>query len=296
MKTPTISSCRKRRSAFTLIEIMVATVVMIILVGLVIQITSQVLNVWNRSSGKLSANAQARIAMDLLTQDLETAVFRNNGMVWLEATEQNISTPFTIAGYKTTTLKLFAPALDRPDGPGDICAIGYLLDYRNPVDATTAGDQTFVLYRNVVSAADTFNSLMGEPNQLDLLVGEWDEPNIRGVDPAGSNYLVSNVVDFQIRFFVVDDGDPGTPEAVPPGTLVRFGGPAPTVGSGAPGGFNRPLAYAEITLRVISDEALQLIQRGDGALGQTGYDTWADYVAANSSVFTRRVNFLGRPL
>ena len=71
------------KRAFTLIEIMVATVVMVVLVGLVIQITSEVLKVWTRSSGKLAANAEARIAMELITQDLETAVFRDNGMQWL---------------------------------------------------------------------------------------------------------------------------------------------------------------------------------------------------------------------
>ena len=87
MKTLNLSRERKYQSAFTLIEIMVATVVMIVLTGLVIQITSEVLKVWNRSSGKLSANAEARIAMDLLTQDLETAVFRNNNLQWLEARE-----------------------------------------------------------------------------------------------------------------------------------------------------------------------------------------------------------------
>ena len=71
------------KRAFTLIEIMVASVIMVVLVGLVIQITSEVLKVWTRSSGKLAANAEARIAMDMITQDLETAVFRNNGQQWL---------------------------------------------------------------------------------------------------------------------------------------------------------------------------------------------------------------------
>ena len=76
-------SNRQARSAFTLIELMVATVVMLILVGLVVEITFNVLNAWNRASGKLAANAEARIAMDLLTQDLQTAVLRNNGQQWL---------------------------------------------------------------------------------------------------------------------------------------------------------------------------------------------------------------------
>ena len=57
MNTLSYKKSLKFKKAFTLIEIMVATVIMVILVGLVIQITSEVLKVWNRSSGKLSANA-----------------------------------------------------------------------------------------------------------------------------------------------------------------------------------------------------------------------------------------------
>ena len=83
MNTLHIKMKNKAKRAFTLIEIMVATVIMVVLVGLVIQITSEVLKVWSRSSGKLAANAEARIAMDMITQDLETAVFRNNGQQWL---------------------------------------------------------------------------------------------------------------------------------------------------------------------------------------------------------------------
>ena len=83
MKTLQLRTRSAAKRAFTLIEIMVATVIMVVLVGLVIQITSEVLKVWSRSSGKLAANAEARIAMDMITQDLETAVFRNNGQQWL---------------------------------------------------------------------------------------------------------------------------------------------------------------------------------------------------------------------
>ena len=83
MKTLQLRARSAAKRAFTLIEIMVATVIMVVLVGLVIQITSEVLKVWSRSSGKLAANAEARIAMDMITQDLETAVFRNNGQQWL---------------------------------------------------------------------------------------------------------------------------------------------------------------------------------------------------------------------
>lgn len=290
-----ITSRKKRRSAFTLIEIMVATVIMIVLVGLVIQITSEVLKVWNRSSGKLSANAEARIAMDLLTQDLETAVFRNNGLRWLEAKQVEFEDPLTGTGYMTTELKLFSPALDRSEGAGDICGIAYLLDYRNPIDGTESDDRTFVLYRNLIEPEDTFNDLMGTGNQEEFdNAAYWEPDAIRGVD--GTNYLVSNIVDFRIDFYVVDDGDSSTPVLVDGDVL--FGGTDSTVGAGASDpadpGFAAPLAYADITLTVVADSALQVIQ--NKKLDQTGYASWKEFIVANGEVFTRRVNFLARPL
>ena len=293
MKTLNLSRQKKHQSAFTLIEIMVATVVMIVLTGLVIQITSEVLKVWNRSSGKLSANAEARIAMDLLTQDLETAVFRNNNLQWLRAEDD------TSGWVNTVSLKLFSPAIDRPSGPGDICGIAYLLENRDPVSGSlSAGspdDRLWILYRMVASPEDTFNNLMGVGNQdalpaKDKLV--WDSNSIVGIDSdgnEGTNYLVSNVVGFEIDFYVEEDDTPGN-------TLVTgdtiYGGDDATVGpqSLLGGGFTKSLAYAEIKLTVISDEGAALLQN----LAQIPQD-FDDVVREHGEVFTRRVNFLARP-
>ena len=294
MKTLNLSRQKKHQSAFTLIEIMVATVVMIVLTGLVIQITSEVLKVWNRSSGKLSANAEARIAMDLLTQDLETAVFRNNNLQWLRAEDD------TSGWVNTVSLKLFSPAIDRPSGPGDICGIAYLLENRDPVSGSlSAGspdDRLWILYRMVASPEDTFNNLMGVGNQdalpaKDKLV--WDSNSIVGIDSdgnEGTNYLVSNVLGFEIDFYVEEDDTPGN-------TLVTgdtiYGGDDATVGpqSLLGGGFTKSLAYAEIKLTVISDEGAALLQN----LAQIPQDS-DDVVREHGEVFTRRVNFLARPL
>ena len=86
MKTLQHRTRSAAKRAFTLIEIMVATVIMVVLVGLVIQITSEVLKVWSRSSGKLAANAEARIAMDMITQDLRPQCFgimASSGYAWM---------------------------------------------------------------------------------------------------------------------------------------------------------------------------------------------------------------------
>jgi len=294
MKKLNLSRQKKHQSAFTLIEIMVATVVMIVLTGLVIQITSEVLKVWNRSSGKLSANAEARIAMDLLTQDLETAVFRNNNLQWLRAEDD------TSGWVNTVSLKLFSPALDRPSGPGDICGIAYLLENRDPVSgspgAGSPDDRLWILYRMVASPEDTFKNLMGVGNQDALPAKDkplWGTNSIVGTNSGGNvgtNYLVSNVVGFEIDFYVEEDDTPGD-------TLVLgdtiYGGDDATVGpqSLLGGGFTKSLAYAEIKLTVISDEGATLLQN----LAQVPQD-FDDVVREHGEVFTRRVNFLARPL
>ena len=239
--------------------------------------------------------------MDLLTQDLEAAVFRNNNMTWLESKQVSLVDPFgSESSFKTTELKLFSPAQDRPSGPGDICGISYLLSFSNPIDGKRIGDdRSFILYRSIIDPETTFKNLMGQGNQELLNDPKW---NVFSTIALGSNYLASNIVDFRVDFFVEDDGDTRTDTLVSSyGTdsdplKTIYGGDNATVGpqSSVDDALKKPLAYAEITLVIISDEALQVIQ--NDARAQTGYETDESYISANSEVYTRRVNFLARPL
>lgn len=310
---------RACKRGFTLIEIMVATVIMVILVGLVIQITSEVLKVWNRSSGRLAANSQARIAMELLTRDLETAVFRSNGLQWLRSENEDVEGP---AGTTTATvsLKLFAPALDRElkiggqKVPGDICAIAYKLAYADPVDGSTAEEtpdnRLFILYRLLVDPETTFTELMGKdaPDEQktlpDASATAWG-PSESIIGNQGSNYLVSNIVEFKIDYYVEDDGITSTPTLVG-GTSATsvdtiLGGTDATVGPNAGGSipvhFQKPLSYADITLTVISDEGAQMLQNLS-LIASEGSDEERinDVITTHGSTFTRRINFLTRPL
>ncbi|MDQ8209322.1 prepilin-type N-terminal cleavage/methylation domain-containing protein [Coraliomargarita sp. SDUM461003] len=296
MNTLISTSRKKRRSAFTLIEIMVATVIMIVLVGLVIQITSEVLKVWNRSSGKLSANAEARIAMDLLTQDLETAVFRSNGQQWLRV--ESPQNPEDGPYYdQTVALKLFAPALDRDEtSAGDICGIAYRLSYRAAYDG--ADDQVYALYRAIARPDTTFNSLMGSPSdtespQLSLTAqGFWDKTDVE----IDENYLAGNIVDFKVILYEDDGTDTPNPVNWDATTGDLLAG---TNGAFAYGGdstqaelITNPLLYAEIRLTVLSDQGLGILENMAGS----GYDDVADVVREHGDIFVRRVNFLARPL
>ena len=166
--------------------------------------------------------------MDLLTQDLETAVFRNNNLQWLRAEDD------TSGWVNTVSLKLFSPALDRPSGPGDICGIAYLLENRDPVSLQVQALQMIDCgyHRMVASPEDTFNNLMGVGNQTFYLprISPWGSNSIVGIDSdgnVGTNYLVSNVVGFEIDFYVEEDDTLGN-------TLVLgdtiYGGDDATVG------------------------------------------------------------------
>jgi Tfp pilus assembly protein PilW len=76
------------RRAFTIVELLVAVGVTAILVTLMVTITINVLNAWNRSSGTLTAGNQARLVLDQISQDLQGVIIRRDSNAWLVATVQ----------------------------------------------------------------------------------------------------------------------------------------------------------------------------------------------------------------
>lgn len=302
MPKPLRSSAKR---AFTLIEIMVATAIMIIMVGMVIQITSEVLKVWNRSTDKLASNAQARIAMELLTSDIETAVLRNNGLRWLESTQETVPNPLDATSLQTTRLHLMAPALDRPQTDasgnpigGDLCAISYELVYQDPVSGSDDPlDNLFALHRRVIDSRTTFEDLMGDPVQATFPWAASTVTPTSGHVPVyplttdPTNFLASNIIDFRVDFYYTDSTGVSINAMSPtPPSVLRYGGTASTIGPGST--INFPIAYAEITLRVLADEAMQLIRANQVA--QSGF-TLQQYIEANSEIYKRRVFFQSRP-
>jgi len=294
-------SLNNRRRAFTLIEIMVAAVITIIMVGLVIQITSEVLKIWNKSVGKLAANAEARIAMELLTSDLETALLINNNQQWLRV-ETDVGAP--TAG-QTVGLKLFAPALDRPklkaDGTneaGNICAIAYRLAFAPAYNG--ASTDSFVLFRALEGPSGTFTELLGPDADdrqvsLDESIGTtpdfWKADTTNIINP--DNYLAGNIVDFKIYIYGIDEttggevilNDPNEDGIIEAADLFAYGGTDST---------GEVPHFAEILLTVVSDEGLDILSLPD--LAGTGYANEEEVVLKQGEVFKRRVYFQARPL
>jgi type II secretory pathway pseudopilin PulG len=74
------------RRAFTLIEVLVAMFITVVVVGFMIVIVNNVSSYWSRTSGRVSAEAQGRFVIEQLTLDLQSALYRDDGNIWLAAT------------------------------------------------------------------------------------------------------------------------------------------------------------------------------------------------------------------
>jgi type II secretory pathway pseudopilin PulG len=78
--------------AFTLVELLVAITVTALMVGMMITILNNVLNSWNRSTAILTSGNQARVLLDQISSDLQSAILRRDGNTWLLATIQRDQT------------------------------------------------------------------------------------------------------------------------------------------------------------------------------------------------------------
>ena len=73
-------------AGFTLVELLVATTITAVLAGVMVAIVANVSGFWGRTSGRASAESQARFVLDQIALDLQSALYRDDGAVWLAAT------------------------------------------------------------------------------------------------------------------------------------------------------------------------------------------------------------------
>jgi len=74
--------------AFSLVELIVALGVTALISAIMITIVVNLLDTARRATGSLMSSNQAKVALDFLAQDLQSAVMRADGRVWLAATVQ----------------------------------------------------------------------------------------------------------------------------------------------------------------------------------------------------------------
>src|SRR5262245_53739940 len=90
MKAPHFSPQRSGR-AFTLLELLAAMAITTLLVVVIVQMTNSVLHLWPYGKDRVQKNMDARMALELLAQDIRAGVIRANAvppsptpLQWLE--------------------------------------------------------------------------------------------------------------------------------------------------------------------------------------------------------------------
>jgi type II secretory pathway pseudopilin PulG len=86
MDPPWPPAANSRHDGFTLLELLLAASLTALLAGLLLAVVASTMDHWDRSAGRLRVTAEARLGLDQIEQDLQAAIFRANGNVWLAAT------------------------------------------------------------------------------------------------------------------------------------------------------------------------------------------------------------------
>ena len=165
-------SLKAQRAGFTLVEVMVAAVIMIMIILAVVQIASDSFRAYDRSVADLATQSEARGVLDAMENDFQTAVIRPDGRCWME-----IVTPGTsgfpavvgnLAGIDHPIVMLFSAPTDRPRRSpvattppttlkGDVCAVAYRIGQRSPFDMPGEPiQQVYGVYRTIIDPEITF--------------------------------------------------------------------------------------------------------------------------------------------
>jgi prepilin-type N-terminal cleavage/methylation domain-containing protein len=110
---------------FTLLELLVAVSVTGLLAVLLLNITTQVVTTQTKATGDLETNQAAQFILDRIQEDLQCAVYRNDGNVWLAATiledttNSSVWEPDERGKPNEASLRVTADDWEGPDGEVD---------------------------------------------------------------------------------------------------------------------------------------------------------------------------------
>lgn len=313
-------SLRSAKRAFTLVELLIATGITIVIAGMMVAVTTQVLNAWTRSSDTLEMNQTARIVLDFLASDLQSAAFRNDGNdesnVWMRATFRenesidvpevsrttlppaNLPTSETDLNFRMRDalfgegiyLRFFASTLDRMPGEvGGLNALGYQVIRRSVTSVSSPPPDSFryILHRNRILDRDVFDAGYNLGNDEYPAPGndEYPAPGNKLRNPSLRSMLGLNVFDLGVVFY-----DRQGRILFPLPGNISTGYSAPTDG--------RAPAFADVSVRILTGEGadiLNLVETGRLGALPDGM-TIQDFLNTYSQVFTRRVQILAQPL
>lgn len=198
---------RAAAHAFTLIELLVATAVVMVFLVLAVNMATDTLRQSETVNAKLRANLQARLVMDWITRDIQTALVRKDGGEWLRMEPSALNAGIALPVCK---LMLFSQSGETHisgnltlSGPA---AVAYEVAYCDPITLAATRQQT-ALFRMALDPAFTFQKGFVENTPVNLQTELWNilPSGIGVIKPE--NILIENIAGFQIVFeFLTADG------------------------------------------------------------------------------------------
>lgn len=312
----------------TLLELLVAVTITLLLAGIMLAVTTGTLGIWRRTQDDFTGGTAAKLALDLLERDLQSALHRQDGVnnKWLAADVLNSAATLQAHGWLTVALmkpataesqrllpattgglepgiadarfglsgvwlRLIAATAESGSEPARPRAIAYQIARRpvsGVVSATNPAPVRYSLFRSFLSSQATFAT------GYDVAGGYGNALTNPG---TGSDVLAPNVVDFGVWFYLRDNG--GALHRIYPADNSDLSHVATDAAS--PGEADRFPEVADVMVRVLSDEGARLLdamEQSDGAIARPPAHAsdaawWWAVVEANSRVFVRRVEMKG---
>ncbi|MCC5788426.1 MAG: prepilin-type N-terminal cleavage/methylation domain-containing protein [Opitutales bacterium] len=202
------------RRGFSIIEVLIATTITAALGVILVALTSDILRVWRQSGGQLSLNSEARLALEILDQDMQSVLLRNDGRQWIFLGAQNEkdweptanTSPFPDSENQVV-------GFFRNTSAGPQAVLYRLIEQPLYRGGTTA---VFQLVRTEMSAADTlFTPMDWRENAVDFFwpEGFWaliDKGDIENDHYDGEeedepfvtrDIIATRVISFAVEFF-----------------------------------------------------------------------------------------------
>jgi prepilin-type N-terminal cleavage/methylation domain-containing protein len=323
-----------QRRGFTLLELLVAVSITVLLVGLILAVTTGVLNLWRRTQGGFGAGAEAKLALDLLERDLQAALYRADGGNWLAVDVANSASALANRGWlasgttKPATedslrllpdadasgvrhieearfglsgawLRFFASTAESSSEPGLPRALAYQICRRPVTGAIVPANSAavrYTLFRSAVAADNTFAA------GYNLLAGNYASTSTTPAATRNTATLMNPNIADALASNVIDFGvwlhvrqADGGLRRVFPATGADLSHVA------AAGGGEMP-QVADVMLRILSEEGattIENIERGRLARPPqfaSDAEWWWAVAEANSRVYTRRIEIKGGAL
>ncbi|MEI6071598.1 MAG: prepilin-type N-terminal cleavage/methylation domain-containing protein [Verrucomicrobiae bacterium] len=152
-----------KKSAFTLLELLVAMVVFALLLVMLLGMVDTSAKLWRDGEGRVDSYREARAALGVMSRDLGNLVATTNTGQFLLKSNAHQLVP-AIAGITTNSAVFFLSALpagaqDPASNRSDVCQVGYFLAFGKSSGASNAPVNTMNIYRYLLSSDPAFHRL-----------------------------------------------------------------------------------------------------------------------------------------